>query len=131
MYLQIQASASRSEGLPLYGRSLYVTVKLVESRRVEGKPRQFYLGSIAYISVPSTAVAAEVGADFWRQVRSRMKGFGVPPNKQKEFVAQIERLLAAITTAKSDPDLRLRLQTNPNKVLSELRRQSSTIPTDD
>lgn len=123
MHLQIQASSARAERLPLYGKTIYVSVNLVESIRVGGKPRKRYIGRLAYFKVPSTVAAVEVGEAFWRDVRARMEELGVPADERKDFIARIEELLAAIAAANGDPDLRRRLQDSPTKVLSELRKK--------
>jgi hypothetical protein len=123
MYLRIQASASRFEPMPLFGRSISITISVAEGRRVDGKPKQFHVGYLGYVSVPCTSAEAEVGDSFWQGVRERMEEFKVPPAKQNMFVAQIERLLAAIAEAKADPEKRTRLVENPNKMLTELRKR--------
>ena len=125
MYLRIQAVASRFEPMPLFGRSITVSISVAEGRRVNGKPKQFHLGYLGYVSVPCTSAEAEVNGSFWQDVRGRMQELKVPTAKQEVFVAQIEKLLAAIADAKRDPVLRARLEANPNKVLSALRRNSS------
>lgn len=126
MHLQIQASSARAEGLPLYGKTIYVSVNLVESLRVGGKSRKRYIGRLAYFKVPSTIAAVDVGEAFWRDVTARMEEFGVTADERKDFITRIEELLAAIARAKGDPELRRRLQDNPTKVLSELRRQEAS-----
>lgn len=125
MYLRIQAVASRFEPMPLFGRSITVSISVAEGRRVDGKPKQFHLGYLGYVSVPCTAAEAEVGDSFWEGVRARMEELGVTPVKQEGFVAQIERLLAAIADAKRDPELRKSLEASPNRVLTKLRRLAS------
>jgi hypothetical protein len=122
MYLRIQASASRFEPMPLFGRSISITISVAEGRRVNGKPKQFHLGYLGYVSVPCTAAEAEVGDSFWSGVWERMEVLKVPPAKQAEFVAQIEGLLAAIAAAKREPESRMRLEAAPNKVLTEWRK---------
>lgn len=125
MYLRIQAKASKSTKTPLFGRSLHASIRLVRGQRVKGKPRQSGsgLGSIASFTVEGGQGSGEVN---WNDIRARFKSFKVPAMQQEEFISQIAGLLAAITTAKSDPELRQRLQSNPNKVLSELRKQLKT-----
>jgi hypothetical protein len=108
--------------MPLFGRSISISISVVEGRRVNGKPKQFHLGYLGYVSVPCTSAEAEVGESFWRDVRGRMDEFNVPPAKQEEFVSQIESLLAAIVEAKGDSEKRKKLEENPNKLLTELRR---------
>jgi hypothetical protein len=121
MYLRIQATASRFEPLPLFGRSISITISVAEGRRINGKPKQFHLGYLGYVGVPCTSAEAEVGDSFWRDLRERMEGLGISDEKQREFIAQIENLLEAVAAAKRDPETLMRLQVNPNKVLSELR----------
>jgi hypothetical protein len=117
MYLRIQATASR------FNPAIYISINLAESRRINGKPKQFYVGSVAYIGVSKNSDSVEPNESFWQEVRQRLSGLAVPTEKQQHFIQEIQDLLAAITTAKSDPKLRARLQAKPNKVLSELRRQ--------
>jgi hypothetical protein len=123
MYLRIQVTASKSTKTPLFGRSIYVSIRLVRGQRVKGKPRQLGsgLGAIASFTVEGGQATGEVN---WNEIRARFEKFKVPASKQEQFISQIEGLLAAIAAAKSDPELRLRLQSNPNRVLSELRRQT-------
>jgi hypothetical protein len=125
MYLRIHAKVSRFEPMPLFGRSLSVSISVIEGRRVNGKPKQFHLGSLAHISVPCTAAEADVAESFWQDVRERMKELGVPDDKQKDFVSEIEKLLGAIADAKRNPELRKELADKPNQVLSVLRKQAA------
>lgn len=124
MYLRIQAKPSKSTKTPLFGRSIYISIRLVRNQRVKGQPRQSGsgFGSIASFTVEGGQGTGEVN---WVDIRRRFQRFKVPAAKQKQFILQIEGLLAAITTAKSDPELRQRLQSNPNKVLSELRKRTT------
>jgi hypothetical protein len=125
MYLRIQAAASRFEPMPLFGRSITVSVSVAEGRRVGGKPKQFHVGYLCCLSVPCTSLDAVVSESFWGEVKRRMAEFDVPAKKQEQFVAQIETLLEAVASAKRDPETLRAFQTNPNKVLSELRLQQA------
>lgn len=127
MYLRIQATPSASAGTPLFGRAVSVSVGLVRSERVNGKPRQKYVGSIIYFTVAGTEAGVKWSPnDFLK----RLTELGVPDEKQERLIGELHKLKLAIRKAKHDPGLRKRFQTEPNKVLSELRRQfrSGAVP---
>jgi hypothetical protein len=122
MYLHIQAKPAQVEWFPLFGRNFGVSIALVESFRVDGKPKQKHLGQLAYILVDATFLL-KLSGYFYRGFRQNLKNLDVEENKQIEFQKQVERLVELINTAKLDNNLRRELSANPNKTLSRLRRQ--------
>lgn len=125
MYLRIQAKPAEKEFFSLYGRNISISISLVENHRVDGKPKQKYLGSLAHIIVEATEAEARTDENFWNYLQRRMKSLGVEAKLQMTFQKQIEKLLAAVKTAKLDQELRLALYRNPNKILSQLRKEIS------
>lgn len=122
MYLHIQAKPAQVERFPLFGKNFSVSIALVESFRIDGKPKQKHLCQLAYIVVDATELL-KVSGYFYRDFRQKLKKLDVEKNKQIEFQKQIEKLVEIINTAKLDNDLRRELSANPNKTLSRLRRQ--------
>jgi plasmid maintenance system killer protein len=122
MYLHIQAKPAQVERSPLFGRNFGVSIALVESFRIDGKPKQKHLCQLAYIVVDATELL-KLDGYFYRDFRQKLKKLDVEKSKQIEFQKQIEKLIEIINAAKLDNDLRAELSANPNKTLSKLRRQ--------
>lgn len=122
MYLRIQAKPAGQELYSLYGRNISISISLVENHRVNGKPKQKYLGSLAHIIVEATQAEAETGENFWKSLQQKMKNLGVETALQIKFQEQIKKLFEAVKTAKLDQDLRQAFYRNPNKILSQLRK---------
>ncbi len=123
MYLRIQAKPAEKELLSLYGRNISISISLVENHRINGKSKQTHLGSLAYIVVKATDAEAKIDERFWNDLKKRMENLAVDEDLQIDFQKQIVRLLKTIKTAKLDQDLRQALYRNPNKTLSQLRKE--------
>lgn len=122
MFLHIQAKPAQVERAPLFGKNFSVSVALVESFRIDGKPKQKHLAQLAFIVVDATELL-KLDGYFYRDFRQKLNKLNIEKNKQVEFQKQIERLVEIINAAKLDNDLRQELSVNPNKTLSKLRRQ--------
>ncbi len=122
MYLHIQAKPAQVMRSPLFGRNFAVSIALVESFRIDGKPKQKHLSQLAYIVVEATELL-KVDGYFYNEIEQEMESLGIEQSLRIRFKKQIEKLIEIINTAKLDNDLRQELSANPNKTLSRLRRQ--------
>jgi hypothetical protein len=123
MYLHIQAKPAQVMRSPLFGRNFGVSIALVESFRIDGKPKQKHLSQLAYVVVEATELL-KVDGYFYSGIERKMESLGIEKSLQTRFKKQIEKLIEIINTAKQDSDLRQELSANPNKTLSRLRRQN-------
>ncbi len=122
MYLHIQAKPAQVERFPLFGKNFSVSIALVESFRVDGKPKQKHLCQLAFIVVEATELL-KVGKYFYSGIEQEMETLGIEKSLRLRFKKQIEKLIEIINTAKLNNDLRRELSASPNKTLSRLRRQ--------
>jgi hypothetical protein len=123
MYLHIQAKPAQVERFPLFGRNFAVSIALVESNKVDGKPKQKHISQLAYITVDAT-ILLKLSGYFYSEIEQEMESLGIEKSLRIRFKKQIEGLVEIINTAKLDNDLRQELSANPNKTLSRLRRQN-------
>src|SRR5215213_1619148 len=77
--------------------SFKLQIYLVRSQRINGNPRQVYIGTLAnariYIDEKNLIKVAD---DFWKQIRDNLTKFNISSENQILLLERIERFLEAI-----------------------------------
>ena len=78
-------------------RSPLLVAVLVESRRVDGEPRQRTLGYLAGISEQLVGEREREHREFWAKVDERLDELGLDPATRAKMEASIERRVVRVT----------------------------------